>query len=152
MSFLCEMSTLRIVFIHSKNKNCINFKAKKRQNKDFLNYDFQMLRISDINGKRRWILTPLLKIFQLYLGVQFHWCRNQKKTTDLPQVTNNLYTDLPQVTNNLYHKVILNSPRHWENQAHNLSSNRNKLHSQMLIQLSYDHKQDGPSLVLRIFH
>jgi hypothetical protein len=50
-----------------------------------------------------WCLTPLSAIFQLYRGSQFYCWGNpeyQKKTTDLPQITDKLYV------------VVLSTPRH----------------------------------------
>jgi hypothetical protein len=49
---------------------------------------FYLLRVDKSIWTRR--LTPLLTIFQLYRGCQFHWWRkpeDQEKTTELSQVT-----------------------------------------------------------------
>jgi hypothetical protein len=46
------------------------------------------------NGVRNTIFNATFKIFQLNRGGQFYWWRNpeyQKKTTDLPKVTDTLY-------------------------------------------------------------
>ena len=63
-----------------------------------------------IKGLGLGCLTPLSTIFQLYYVSQFYCWRipeYTEKTTDLTQVTGNLYqktTDLTQVTGNLYQK------------------------------------------------
>jgi predicted membrane protein len=53
----------------------------------------RLLFTSHLKGLGLWSLTPLSTIFQLYPGSQFWW-RNpqyQKKTTDLPQITDKLF-------------------------------------------------------------
>jgi hypothetical protein len=56
-------------------------------------------------------LTPLLKIFQLYRGSKFYWWGKlyyPEKTTDLPQVTDNIYLSL-NVTAEIFLKVALST-------------------------------------------
>jgi len=66
-----------------------------------------------------WWLMPLSTIFQLYRGDQFSWWRKseyQDKTTNLSQVTDNLYP--------LSHKVVSSTPRLGVIRSHNVSSDR----------------------------
>jgi hypothetical protein len=58
-----------------------------------------------------WCLTPLSRMFQLYRGGQFYWCRKPKKTTDLPQVTDK-------------HNVVSSTSRLSEVRTHNVSGDR----------------------------
>ena len=59
---------------------------------------------------------PLSTIFQLYCGGQFYWWRKLKYLEKT--------TDLPQVTQNLLHNVVLSTPRLSGIRTHKVSGDR----------------------------